>query len=193
MNPILLDIPEKLETERLIVSMYQLGDGEELYHIFKSNVQHLEEEVSEVHSILTVKDAEAYVRGKRIEWLSRRRLVPKILEKSTGKMIGQLWIEPKWERMIFEIGYFLDADRQGKGFTTEAVNKAADFLFTQLNANRLDIHTKATNKRSIAVAERCGFKKEAQLRQRGRTNSGEAVDIVIYGLLRREYLSGNKP
>lgn len=40
----------------------------------------------------------------------------------------------------------------------------------------------------IAVAERCGFTQEAHLREKGRTNEGEAVDLQTYGLLRSEYL-----
>ena len=187
MNHILLEFPEKFETERLIISILENGDGEELYQLFQSNFEHLQEEIAEIHTLKSVEHVEAHVRGKRIEWLSRKRLVPKIVEKSTGKMIGQLWIEPKWDRMIFEIGYFLAAESQGKGYMTEAVKQAMDFLFTLLKANRLEIHTKASNQKSIAVAERCGFLKEAQLRERGRTNSGEVVDILIFGLLKSEY------
>ena len=103
-------------------------------------------------------------------------------------MIGQLWIEPKWDRMIFEIGYFIDERSQGNGYVTEAVKKMIEILFTELDANRLEIHTKATNLKSIGIAERCGFTREAQLRERGRTNDGEIVDMQIYGLLRSEFL-----
>jgi ribosomal-protein-serine acetyltransferase len=102
-------------------------------------------------------------------------------------MVGQLWIEPRWERMIFEIGYFIAENRQGQGYVTEAIKKIIAFLFTELGANRLEIHTKATNARSIRLAERCGFTREAHLRQRGRTNEGQVVDLLVFGLLRDEY------
>jgi RimJ/RimL family protein N-acetyltransferase len=187
MKPILLDIPEKFETQRLIISICEDGDGEEFFLIFQDNYGHLQEEISEIHTIKSVEDAEAYVRGKKIDWLSRKRLVPKVVEKSTGRIIGQLWIEPKWDRMIFEIGYFIEEKSQGNGYITEAVKRMIEFFFTELGANRLEIHTKATNARSIAIAERCGFTKEAHLRERGMTNEGEIVDMLIYGLLKREY------
>ena len=187
MEPILLDIPERFETERLFISIYENGDGKAFYQLLQSNYEHLQEEVREARSIKAIDDAEAYVRGKRINWLSRERFVPKIVEKSTGKMIGQLWIEPKWEKMIFEIGYFLEENSQGKGFITEAVNKVMEFLFSELKANKLEIHTKATNGKSIGVAERCGFTKEAHLRERVKTNEGEIVDMLIFGLLRSEF------
>jgi ribosomal-protein-serine acetyltransferase len=190
MKPILLEIPEQFETERLLISNYQEGDGNEFYQLLLSNCDHLQEEIGEAKTLKTVEDAEEYVRIKRIAWLSRERLVPKIVVKSTGRMIGQLWIEPKWDRMIFEIGYFVEEKSQGYGYVTEAVKKMIEFLFTGLGANKLEIHAKATNTRSTGVAKRCGFTKEAQLRERGRTNEGEIVDLEIYGLLRSEFPLG---
>lgn len=187
MKPILLDIPEQFETERLRISIYENGDGEEFFRLLQANYDHLQEELPETRSIGTVDAAEEYVRFKRVAWIARERLVPKIVEKSTGKMIGQLWIEPKWDRQIFEIGYFVVENKQGKGYISEAVRRMVAFLFDELGATRLEIHTKANNTRSIRVAERCGFTKEAHLRQRTRTNEGFVVDVVIFGLLRSEY------
>jgi RimJ/RimL family protein N-acetyltransferase len=62
-----------------------------------------------------------------------------------------------------------------------------EFLFTELDASKLEIHTKPSNSRSIGIALGCGFTKEGQLQERGRTSAGEAVDLQIYGLLRSEF------
>ena len=187
MRPTLLEIPDRFETERLLISSYEQGDGKELHQLLQSNHSHLQEEISEVNALESIEDAEEYVRLKHIAWLSRERFVPKIVEKATGRMIGQLWIEPKWDRMIFEIGYFIEEKSQGNGYITEAVRKMTEFLFTELDANKLEIHTKATNGKSTRIAIRCSFTKEAQLRVRGRTEAGEVVDLEIYGLLRSEF------
>ncbi len=187
MKPILLDIPTRFETERLLISIYENGDGKEFYHMLQSDFSHLQEEVGEAHTLKSIEDAEEYVRYKKVAWISRKRLVPKIVEKATGNMIGQLWIEPRWDRMIFEIGYFVKEQSQGKGYITEAVKKIIEFLFRELDANKLEIHTKATNSKSIKVAERCGFTKEAHIRERGRTNEGKVVDVQYFGLLRNEF------
>ena len=143
-------------------------------------LNHLQEELGETKTLKTIEDAEEYVRIKHIAWLSRERLVPKIVEKTTGRMIGQLWIEPKWDRMILEIGYFVEEKSQGNGYVTEAVKKMIEFLFTGLGANKLEIHAKATNTRSTGVAKRCGFTKEAQLRERGRTTFNRKVVSIRY-------------
>jgi RimJ/RimL family protein N-acetyltransferase len=187
MKPILLDIPEQFETERLRISIHENGDGEEFFRLLQANYDHLLEELSETRTIGTMEAAEEYVRFKRVAWITRELLVPKLVEKSTGKMIGQLWIEPNWERMIFEIGYFVAENKQGKGYITEAVKRMVAYLFNELGATRLEIRTKATNTRSIGVAERCGFVQEARLRQRSRTNEGDVVDLLIFGLLKSEY------
>ena len=187
MRPILLDLPERLDSERLIISVYENGDGEEFFQLLQSNSKYLEEELDEVQRVKSIEDAEEYVRNKRIAWLSRERFVPKLVERSTGRMIGQLWLEPNWDRMIFEIGYFVEEKSQGKGYVTEAVRRTVEFLFQELGANRLEIHMKVTNSKSIGVAERCGFTREAQLREKGRTNAGDAVDMLIFGLLRSEF------
>jgi ribosomal-protein-serine acetyltransferase len=188
MKPILLDIPEIFETQRLLISIYEDGDGEEFFQILQSNYAYLQEELNEVQTIESIEAAEEYVRLKKVAWISRERLVPKIVEKATGKMIGQLWIEPKWDRMIFEIGYFIEEKSQGRGYITEAVETIKDFLFSQLDANKLEIHTKITNMKSIGVAKRCGFIQEAHLRERSRTNEGEIVDLLIFGMLKNEFL-----
>lgn len=187
MNPILFDIPEGFETERLVISIYENGDGGELYALLRSNCEHLQEEVPLSRSATSIEDAEAYVREKRLAWLSRERLVPKVVEKSSGRIIGELWLEPKWEKMIFEVGYFLEEASLGRGYATEAVMGAVSFLFTELESRKLEILTKATNEKSIAVAERCGFREEGRIRERSRTNAGEAVDLLVFGLLRSEY------
>lgn len=186
-NRILIDVPETFETDRLVISIYENGDGEAYYRVLQGNLEHLQEEVSDCHALRSVDDAEAYVREKRIAWLARERFVAKIVEKSNDRTIGQLWIEPKWERTTFEIGYFLEEASLGRGYASEAVRGAMEFLFTGLEANKLEILTKATNQKSIAVAERCGFVKEGQLRERSRTNAGEAVDLLVFGLLRSEF------
>jgi RimJ/RimL family protein N-acetyltransferase len=67
------------------------------------------------------------------------------------------------------------------------VKGAMGFLFTEVGATTLEILTKATSEPSIAVAERCGFRGEGRLRERGRTNAGEAVDLLVFGMLRSEY------
>ena len=68
-----------------------------------------------------------------------------------------------------------------------AVRELMAFLFTDLNADKIELHMKATNTKSIGVAEGCGFRKEAHIRERARTHTGEKADLLYYGISRREF------
>ena len=54
---------------------------------------------------------------------------------------------------------------------------------------KIEIHAKAGNTKSWKLAERCGFTKEAHIRNRARTNKGEIDDLVYYGLLKDEFVA----
>ena len=86
-NPILLDIPESIETKNLILRSYEFGDGKEYYKLLHENYDHFKEEVTEINSAKSVEDMEIYVRTRRVDWISRKRFVPLIIDKKTNKMI----------------------------------------------------------------------------------------------------------
>lgn len=184
MEPILLDFPNEYISENLYLRSYESGDGKEYYELLQSNKTHLEEEVGEIKELTSIEKSERFCRNKKIEWLMRKRLVSIILKKDTNEMIGQIWIEPiSWQNRIFEIGYFISKKFEGQGLVTEAVHASIEFLKENVKATRIEIRSKAGNIRSWAVAERCGFTKEGQLRERAVTNDGIKDDLVIYGLL----------
>lgn len=72
----------------------------------------------------------------------------------------------------------------GQGMATEAVAAIADFAFTELAAERLEIWCDVKNERSAAVAQRAGFTLEARLQRNRRNLSGELSDSLCFVLLR---------
>ncbi|MDW2097456.1 GNAT family protein, partial [Vibrio sp. 1751] len=51
---------------------------------------------------------------------------------------------------------------------------------------RIAIHADSTNQKSRAVAERCGYEFEGELRNERLTTSGELSNTVIYAKIRRD-------
>jgi RimJ/RimL family protein N-acetyltransferase len=187
-DPILLELPTEFSTDRLTIRTYQQGDGKTYFELLQKNYDHLEEEASEVKKLKTSDDAEIFIRKLMADWISRKRLVLLICDKPSDEIIGQIWIEPiKWDFPLLEIGYFIDKEHEGTGRVTEAVKACLTLLFEKANAIKVEIHCKSTNVKSWRVAERCGFKKEAHLRDRVKNNQGEIGDLLYYGLLRSEY------
>jgi len=191
LHKLLLDIPTRLDTERLVVRKYEEGDGRELYLLLErnSNRELLKENVEEVSSIKTEEEAEVKVRKHSAEWFARDRSVMGIWLKSEDKYVGEIWIEPKkWEVPSFEIGWFLDKGYQRRGIATEAVRRSLKFLFNDLNAHKVIVITRDTNPRSCMLAERLGFRREGHLRESGIDN-GKRYGLFYYGMLRTEFSS----
>lgn len=84
------------------------------------------------------------------------------------------------------IGYWLAEDAQGSGLMTAAVRALIGFGFERLRLHRLEIHVAPENLRSRAIPERLGFREEGRLREAGRVGE-RYLDLVVYGLLRREW------
>jgi RimJ/RimL family protein N-acetyltransferase len=187
----LSELPEKLESQRLLIGKYSKDDGKALFALLERNDNRdfLFPNVEEVATIKTVKDAEAKTQRHKTEWETRKRFVLGIWEKTTNIYIGEIWIEPNnWEVPAFELGWFLDQGYLGRGLATEAARRSLEFLFHDLKAYKVIVITRDTNLRSIKLAERLGFKKEGHFRE-ARIEHGTRYGLVYYGLLKTEFTS----
>jgi RimJ/RimL family protein N-acetyltransferase len=194
MHKMLLDLPARLETDRLIVRPYQAGDGPAYYNVCLRNKDHLlpYEAGNPALGVVTVEDAEILVREFAAAWVARRAFFFGAWKKSDPAVfVAQLYVGVvNWDLPEFEIGYFVDQRHEGQGYVTEGVRAALVFAFDHLQAHRVRLACNDTNTRSYRVAERCGFTREGHLRQTqtrvllpGGTFSGE----YLYGLLREEF------
>lgn len=191
MHKLLLDIPTRLDTERLIVRKYAEGDGRGLHLLLERNGNRecLRENVEEVSSIKTEEEAEIKVQKHSAEWFAQDRFVMGIWLKSNDKYVGQIWIEPKsWEVPSFEIGWFLDQGYQGRGIAEEAARRSLELLFSNFNAHKVTAITRDTNFKSIKLIERLGFRREGHLRESG-IEDGKRYGLLYYGMLRTEFSS----
>jgi len=107
-----------------------------------------------------------------------------IIEKETGLFIGVIGFIVRDKSVpYFEIGYWLQTSKVGKGYITEAVKLIEKYAFIDNNAQRLEIKMASSNLKSQAVAKRCGFQFEAQLINARRLPSGKLDNTLIYAKL----------
>jgi RimJ/RimL family protein N-acetyltransferase len=195
MNPLLLDIPESLKTERLSLRRYQAGDGALLCEVYGQNKQHLLDSIEGIKAGFSLdltqpEDAEMFVRQLQADWAARKRFVFGLWDVSSKAYIGELWIEcQNWDLGIHDIGYLLVEDQLGKGLATEAAKAGLNFVFNTLNAHKAALTCDEDNVSSYRVAERCGFVKEGCLRQGSKRSDGTRIGRLIYSVLRSEFES----
>ena len=98
-------------------------------------------------------------------------------------LAGFNWIEPT--NRVCEIGYWLAADRQGRGVVTACVSRLMRHAFDDLGLNRVTIPAAVGNARSRAVCERLGLRVEGTLRE-AEWLYDHFVDHVLYARVRSE-------
>jgi len=92
---------------------------------------------------------------------------------------------------IAHIGYWLAAERQGKGVMTKACRAMVDHAFNELGLNRVEIRCATGNTKSCAIPQRLGFKQEGIQRQ-AEWLYDHFVDLVIYGMLASEWVGAKQ-
>lgn len=134
----------------------------------------------------TLKDTEEFVANnmKRREEKNYYPFV--IVDTTTQTIIGYLDVKSiDWKIPKAEFGCFLAKEHLGKGVSKQAMQIIIDHLFNDLGFNKLFLRTHLTNKEARGLAEKLGFEQEGILRKDYRTTSGELVDLVYYGILKK--------
>ena len=91
-HELLLEIPEILETDRLVLRRYRKGNGKDFFDLFERNGNHefLKEAVSKTATVTTPEEAEIRTRKQAAEWEARERFVIGIWTKQEQQYVGEL-------------------------------------------------------------------------------------------------------
>lgn len=87
-----------------------------------------------------------------------------------------------------ELGFAVLRRRWGRRVASRALPPVIDFAFGRLGLHRLEADADPRNEASLRVLERLGFRREGLLREHY-FQEGEAQDAVVFGLLRRDWLT----
>jgi RimJ/RimL family protein N-acetyltransferase len=184
MNPILLDFPERIESERLVIRAPRAGDGRVLNAAVVESLPELRPWLPWAQHAPSVDESEAGVRRGHARWILRDDLWLLLFRKDGGRegpLVGCSGLHRMdWSVPSFEIGYWLRTSQQGCGYMTEAVHAITGFAFDVLRARRVEIRADDRNARSWRVAERCGYQLEGTLRNEALDTDGRPRDMRIY-------------
>lgn len=186
-DPILLDLPTVIETERLRMRPPQPGDGPQLLSALTESLPSLRRFLSALPWVAAEPSAEStelYCRNAQINFLSRKDLPFFLFDKASGQLVGSSGLHRTvWQTPKTEVGYWCRTSRTGQGLVTEAVAALTDYAFRHLRAVRVELVTDEENAESRRVADRCGFALEAVLRNETRAPDGTLRNLCLYARL----------
>lgn len=186
----ILDFPTELESTRLTLRCYQPGDGAALHAASQRNRQRLQryEADNVLMSINSTEEAERLITELQVDWTAGQGYFIGLWDRESGEWAGQVFVGRLPGALRgFEVGYVADVQREGQGLISEALRVVLAALFDHLNAHRVQLRCDETNKRSIRVADRCGFLREGHLRETTLNPDGTITGTVLYGMLRPEF------
>ncbi|XNN70878.1 GNAT family N-acetyltransferase [Bacillus pumilus] len=127
--------------------------------------------------------------SKRIEMYQKGRkndetYAKGIFHRETNQLIGSITLSGIVRDVIQSawLGYGLDQNQNGKGYTTQAIALMLDEAFQKLDLHRIEAGVQPHNLGSIRVLEKAGFQKEGLSRQNVKIN-GEWKDHYLFAIL----------
>ena len=189
MDPLLIDVPTRIVTDRFILRRPLPGDGPVHNEAVCASIDELRPWLQWAQQPPSVEESEATCRRLHAAFGLRNDLAIFVFERNADSteaaLIGGSGLHRiDWQTRRFEIGYWRRSGHDGRGVITETVKALARTAFDRLGARRVEIRTDATHERSWRVAERAGFTLEGVLRKDSVTPQGKLRDTRVYARVR---------
>lgn len=184
MKTALFDLETVIITRRTVVRRLREQEGAALFELYRSNAGLLED----MHPSLfpgfeDVAAAEVFVRRKLSAWLLQEAFHFAIWDKERAQMIGYAAFDPvQWELPKAQLNGFIDKQFQSAGLMGEVFAVLIPFGFQQLGLEKITLTTSTDNIAAQRLARRFGFIREGDLRGEYLKKSGEPVDVLLFGL-----------
>ena len=181
MEPLRLDLPDELSTDRLVLRMTRADDIDRIWPSIEESQKELAEWMPWAYPTPQRDKCDEFCRRTAANFILREQFNFQMYLKDVDTHIGSCGIPRlKWSVPWVEIGYWLRTSHCRKGYMTEAVNAVTAFALNHLKAARVEIRCDDRNARSSAVAERAGFKLEGILHHDERDTRDQLRDTRIY-------------
>ncbi|MBQ8799254.1 MAG: GNAT family N-acetyltransferase [Lachnospiraceae bacterium] len=176
-----------METARLLLRRFTVGDARSFFQNVTSDPEvnryltwPLHENVEDTQKILS-EWTERYANPERYCWA--------IVLKEVEEVIGTIAAPTVKNRTgAVEVTYCIGSRWWGQGIVPEALQVVMQYLFEEVQVNRIEAGFDANNPNSGRVMEKVGMQKEGILRQAGKNNQG-LFDLVFYSILKDDWIT----
>jgi ribosomal-protein-serine acetyltransferase len=106
-----------------------------------------------------------------------------------GRLVGVAALHTiDWEEKRSLMGYWIDKNESGKGYTTAAVRQLIDEAFDHIGLDEVRITARTSNEASLAIAKRLGFTLLG-VQDEPTWRTDEHVETAIYSLSKEHHQS----
>lgn len=176
------EVPEEIETERLLLRMPRPGDGQAVNAAIRASFDELQPWLPFAQQLPTLEETEINTLEAHVNFLKKEVLRYLVFNKETGEFIGSTGFHNiEWDMPKMEIGYWIDTRQSGFGFMAEAVDALAELAMHSFQCCRLEILCDAANSKSRAIPEKLNFQLEGVLHNDEWSVDGKRLtDTCIY-------------
>lgn len=180
-EPQRLDVPETLETSRLLIRCPLPGDGAAVNAALAQSIDILRPWMEWAQEVPSVEETETLQCANCLAYRQRKAFHFNAFLKTSGEFVSKpALFAVDWNVPRCEIGYWQHAWFEGQGLMTEAVVGVTEFAFRHLFMARVELRCDPRNARSIRVAERADYSREGYLHNAARDPQGGLRDTLIY-------------
>lgn len=187
-DPVLLDLPEVIETERLLLRPPRRGDGGLLAESIRESLADLRRFPGSLPWAMAEQTAdvsEAWCRRCVACWALRSEFPMLAFHRVGHRHVLNCGLHRiDWVGRVFEIGWWCRTREQRQGYTSEAAHALVQFAFQYLGARRVWCHCDDENEGSWRVAERIGLQFEGLARSQRADPDGTRRDMRVYACVR---------
>ncbi len=177
-----------MQFEHYTIRLLTTADLDDYYNLVEKNRKRLENFFTGTVSRTTTKEDTQTFLAEITQKAKDRTYFPYLLiDDHNGRIAGFLDVKNiDWSIPKAELGCYIDEEYAGKGIGATAFDKFCAFCFEEYGFEKLFLRTHETNTAARRGAEKCGFEVEGVLRKDYKTTTGELVDLIYYGRLRKK-------
>lgn len=174
----MLFLPEKIETDRLVLQRLKYEDAEEIFYAYASKSEATRYVSWPTHT--RVQDTNKYLAFAVPAWKAQLEFNFTIRLRSTNSLIGSIGCINDAGKMQF--GYIISPSSWGRGYATEACRSMLNHICQLTYVYRIWTFVDVENVRSMAVLRKCGLVEEARIEKWHRfVNQGsQPKDCILF-------------
>ncbi|MCC3159234.1 GNAT family N-acetyltransferase [Hymenobacter sp. 15J16-1T3B] len=189
MRPNPLPPAPELRTARLTLRPWRPDEAAVVFRLIEQDRARLTRDFPKTtRAVRDEASAQAFIEIWDADWLIGKGIQLSIWPHGAAAPAGFVSVRNiEWEVPKAELAYLLSSTAEGQGLMHEAAAAVIDWAFRALGLERVYCHVDPENRRSAALAERCGLLREGLLRNNFRGGDGQLHDSYSFGLTRADW------